>query len=74
MTYAGMWTIPPVPRGWAHAISVLASTISLARPSNSSPFSYNTWLTDFMFVSLLFCVMAFMEYGCQLWDDRRPEA
>jgi hypothetical protein len=66
MAYAGMWINPAaVPaRVGLGAISVLViNNLTSSAKAQLPPFSYRTWLTDFMFASLVFNLIAFLEYA-----------
>jgi len=64
MSYAGFWINPAATPGRVAlaVITVLVvSNLSAAAKRDLPPFAYNTWLTDFMFISLLFNLIGFFE-------------
>ena len=80
MSYTGFF-IPPaaVPaRVTLSIITVLVISGLLASARNHlPPFGYSTWLTDFMFVSLMFVLLAFFEVGAvcfgRILDDHEAK-
>lgn len=68
MSYANFWINPAaVPARTAlSVITVLVvSGLSQACKSSLPPFSYETWLTDFMFGSMMFNILGFFEMAAE---------
>ena len=64
MSYGGFWINPAATPGrvaLAVIMVLVVSNLGSAAKRDLPPFAYKTWLTDFMFISMIFNLIAFFE-------------